>query len=395
MPQFYCSAKLSDRMSKTPEGFLVCRDVAITRTGTLDYIHHEVKDVAKGDSMITKIERTAEDVFDPDTIASFEGKSLTVNHPSIFVGPNNYRQLEVGTLHNVRKGEGSMADKLVTDIIVKDAAAIKKIESRELREVSCGYHAEYITVSPGFGRQTQIRGNHLALVPRGRAGPECAIFDSAPTIKGLNMSAKDRILKALGIALDSLPEDLEEETVDSLKLKLKKLGEEKAAAETQAKDAKATADKATADLAALTADKAKLTADLATVTADRDALKKPEPVADQKVTHDAAVISAAEILAPGIAKDAADIKVQALKTAHATADGKAVIDAMTGGAAPAYDNAAVVDLLFNGAAASLTNLRKGKLTGTPSKQTQTGDAQKGFVDSFNEEAAKMYQLPKL
>jgi hypothetical protein len=178
--QFYCTAKLSNRMHKTPEGFLVCQDVAITRTGELQYLHNEVPGITKGASHVTIVERSAEDIFNEETMASFEGKSITLNHPPMFLDSTNYRKFDVGHVQNVRKGTGEFDGKLLADLLVKDESAIKKIETRELREVSCGYNTEYIEIGPGRGRQTEIRGNHLALVPRGRAGPEGEIFDSAP-----------------------------------------------------------------------------------------------------------------------------------------------------------------------------------------------------------------------
>ena len=46
-----------------------------------------------------------------------------------------------------------------------------------MREVSCGYDADYEQTSPGKGKQSNIIGNHLALVDQGRAGHAYAIQD--------------------------------------------------------------------------------------------------------------------------------------------------------------------------------------------------------------------------
>lgn len=62
------------------------------------------------------------------------------------------------------------------DLIVKDENAIQLIEDG-LREVSCGYDAEYEQTEPGKAEQVDITGNHVALVPKGRAGNRCAIGD--------------------------------------------------------------------------------------------------------------------------------------------------------------------------------------------------------------------------
>jgi hypothetical protein len=397
---FYCTAKLSDKMHKTPEGYLVCQDVAITRVGELQYLPGELPSIARGENDIIIVERTEDDVFHEDTIRSFEGKPITIHHPKEFVGPHNYRELSVGSLNNVRRGTGDMLGKLVTDFLITDATAIGKVERRELREVSCGYEAEYKQLKPGRARQTDIRGNHVALVPRGRAGPECAIFDSAP--KEIPMSPKEKFLAMMSKVFDGAPDDGDEETVDGLKAKLAKFQKDKEDADKKATDAQAVADKATADLKvandALTtanADKAKLTTDLATVTAEVTALKKPAG----KATNDAATVAKAEILAPGIAADTQDIQVASLKKAYATADGKAAIDVFTGGKEPTYDNAAAVDVIFNGASAAVAAARKAALGGgggNGGNPAKTGDAKTtDFYQEFADAAAKAHPVPKL
>lgn len=395
---FYCTAKLSDKMHKTPEGYLVCQDVAITRVGELQYLPGEMPTIARGDNDIIIVERTEDDVFDQDTMQSFEGKPITINHPKQFVGPANHRQLSVGSLFNVRRGTGDKIGKLVTDFLITDAVAIDKVERRELREVSCGYEAEYIQLKPGRARQTDIRGNHVALVPRGRAGPECAIFDSAP--RGSTMSMKDKLLAMFAKTIDGMPDD-GDETSDEFKLFKKKVAKEKedletekAASDKKAKDAQAVADAATAELTTTKAALAKATTDLATVTAEVTALKKPAG----KTTNDAAIVAKAEILAPGIAADTQDIQVAALKKAYATADGKTAIDVFTGGKEPAYDNAAAVDVIFNGASASIAAVRKAALAGgggggNPAK---VGDQKTtDFYADFADAAAKAHPIPKL
>lgn len=74
---------------------------------------------------------------------------------------------------------------LDADLCIFDAAAIAGIETNQIRELSCSYR--YVPVmEPGEykgeaydGRMTEIRGNHLALVSAGRAGPDILVADSA------------------------------------------------------------------------------------------------------------------------------------------------------------------------------------------------------------------------
>ncbi|MGU9992781.1 DUF2213 domain-containing protein [Bordetella avium] len=178
---FYTVQKLGEKQELTNEGFLLCRDVPIARIGELLYADGEVPVEATPDGLI-KINRSPEEVFRPETIASFEGKPVTLDHPDDFVTPETWRQLAVGTVQNVRQGQGIENDYLFADLLITDAQAIEDIRSG-LREVSCGYDADYEQVEPGRGEQRNIIGNHVALVERGRCGPRCAIGDKEPSMK--------------------------------------------------------------------------------------------------------------------------------------------------------------------------------------------------------------------
>ncbi|WP_413206725.1 DUF2213 domain-containing protein [Rhodospirillum sp. A1_3_36] len=175
MPLILVSTRLSDRISETPEGYLLCEGVALARTGDLEYLPEEVP-VTPGDGDTILIERGEADLFDKATMASFEGRPLTDGHPDDDVTPETWRELACGVVQNVRRGQGPEADLLLADLLVTDADAIKAVNGG-LRELSCGYDAEYIEIAPGRGRQTHLRGNHVALVSEGRCGPRCAIRD--------------------------------------------------------------------------------------------------------------------------------------------------------------------------------------------------------------------------
>lgn len=175
---FYLTGRVGQKRSTTPEGFLVCHDVPIARLGIQLYTAEEVP-IDPGPDGLVRIERDESEVFSPATIASFEGKDVTVEHPEEFVNPENWRSMTVGTVSNVRRGEGILDNLLIADLVIKDADGIEYV-NRELPEVSCGYEADYEQDAPGYGRQTNIIGNHVALVDKGRAGSRCAIQDSEP-----------------------------------------------------------------------------------------------------------------------------------------------------------------------------------------------------------------------
>ena len=129
--RFYASEVLSPHRALTPEGFLLCTDVAIARCGTMLYSAGEVPVEADADGII-RIHREPADVFDPTAIASFNGKPVTDDHPPEKVGPATYRTYAVGTVINPRQGDGLLEDNemLYADLLITDNDAIKAIRQR-------------------------------------------------------------------------------------------------------------------------------------------------------------------------------------------------------------------------------------------------------------------------
>lgn len=185
--------QLGASQSLTPEGFLLCMGVPIARLGELLYAPGEVP-VEHGPDHLIRITRDETTLFDPKTLASFEGKPITLDHPDEDVNPSNWRYLAVGVARNVRRGEGLDSDKILADLLIQDHRAISQVRDG-LREVSCGYEAEYADDGGGRGRQVSITGNHVALVPHGRCGPICSIGDSEMRTRDKS-STKDAAIKA-------------------------------------------------------------------------------------------------------------------------------------------------------------------------------------------------------
>lgn len=182
LARFFVQSRLSERIAETPEGYLLCSGVPIARTGSLDYLPEEVGiDAAEGSETVT-VYRLAEDLFAPAAMASFEGKPFTLDHPDEDVNPDNWQSLAAGHVQNVRRGVGVEADLLLGDILVTTTDAIKAV-GRGVREISCGYDAEYVAIAPGVGRQIKIQGNHVALVDAGRCGSRVAIRDGDHRMK--------------------------------------------------------------------------------------------------------------------------------------------------------------------------------------------------------------------
>lgn len=193
---FYVTEKIGPKRSRTPEGFLLCEEVAVARTGMMIYGPDETP-IKAGPDGVVKIFREPADVFRPETVASAQGKSVTNDHPEEDVTPSNWKELTHGTMLNVRRGEGAMDDLLIADLLITTEEGIQAVEADKL-EVSLGYEADYEETSPGTGKQTDIVINHVALVEQGRCGPRCAIRDEKPKLeKELTVAKSNKFMDAL------------------------------------------------------------------------------------------------------------------------------------------------------------------------------------------------------
>ena len=209
MSKAYFGSRISDHILKTPEGFLICKDVPIARTGTQQYRGCEFGGpVADG---IYNVQRPEAEVFDRAAVASFEGKPVCDEHPEEDVTPDNYGRYMKGVCRDVRRGDGDLSNCLVADLVIYDADLIGKIEAGK-REISCGYDCLWNPTSDSSYDQLEIRGNHVAVVDRGRAGHKFAIRDTADDKKGgtkMSKSLIGRILRALARDESTTPEDME------------------------------------------------------------------------------------------------------------------------------------------------------------------------------------------
>jgi Uncharacterized protein conserved in bacteria len=186
--RFYTTEELGPSQSLTPEGFLVVRNAPLARTGHQLYSDKELPLTGDSDGHII-IERMPEEVFRDQTVYSFHGKPVTMDHPDTDVNPNNWRDLAVGYVLNPRRGDGVLNHLLLGDLVITDAKAIKAIRDRQLRELSAGYDAEYEQTEDGRGRQHNIIANHVALVSDGRCGVLCRIGDSALRLRTRDSAA--------------------------------------------------------------------------------------------------------------------------------------------------------------------------------------------------------------
>src|SRR3990167_1918123 len=152
------------------------------RSGVQQYTGAEL---GRPDLATVNVYRPESEVFDEAAMASFAHKAITLGHPAGGVTIDNWKQ------HGVGWTEGKVArdgDYVEIPLMLADAAAIRAYDSGEARELSGGYACELVwgdgiapDGTPFQATQRKIRGDHIAQVPKGRAGEKARIGDSAMT----------------------------------------------------------------------------------------------------------------------------------------------------------------------------------------------------------------------
>ena len=153
----YYGSHISEHLVKTPEGYLICYDVPINRTGTQMYTAGELGLEGEPERPVTvyRWRRTCS----LRRRWQLEGKDITRGHPAEMLAAENQASYSKGHLEHVRRD----GDNTVADLIIKDPGLASDVESGVLREVSCGYYCRFEPYLDGY-RQTNLVGNHVAVV---------------------------------------------------------------------------------------------------------------------------------------------------------------------------------------------------------------------------------------
>lgn len=297
----FTTERIGPHRERTPEGYLLCRDVPISRVGEFEYTSMETG--IRGVNGKVILSRSAEELFKPETMASFEGKPVVIGHDR-FADPSNWKEISVGIVRNVRQGDGEERGLLLADLLLTDQKGIDLVESGQLREVSCGYDAQTIDDGCGRGHQEGIVGNHLALVSRARCGSVCSVRDG--------FMAKEKSLKTMlrSIFRDG-DEDKFNEALDGLEVKA--CDDEGQPAPAPAPAPEAPADVLKAVVEKLNAIEARIQQLESAKAADGENGDDDPPVVDEDtevVADEEAeqVLADADELAPGMQKPVGDAK---------------------------------------------------------------------------------------
>ncbi|HFW6576196.1 TPA: DUF2213 domain-containing protein [Campylobacter jejuni] len=208
--------QLSQR-SKDDNGFLIIKNNPIAKAGVFDYLLSEiVENVSNNDDKVVKVYRSFEDLVKIKD--SFANKPIKFNH--LWVGEDdNKADGAIGSIVTIDK-ENLM---LRADLIIYNPELINAIENQNLVELSPGYTGEISEQNGRFNGdnydyiQTIKCVNHLAVVDKGRSGPDLKIQDS-----------KNKIMEEI--------DKMKKKFRDSLLSKFKKILDEDATMEKETQD---------------------------------------------------------------------------------------------------------------------------------------------------------------
>jgi hypothetical protein len=311
------------------DGSLIA-DARIARTGIQLYRGAEI---GKPEMEVVRAYRPGSEVFSEDTLKSAAHRPVTNDHPPELVTSANWKRYSVGQSADEVVGEGIYVR---VPLMVSDEAAIKAIEDGK-RELSAGYTCEF-DFTPGVtdageaydAVQRSIRLNHIAIVTRGRAGPEVRIGDGAAPWGATPIHTADEKDRDMPELRTVMVDGLSVSTTDQGAQAIEKLTKDR-------DDARQAL--ATAEAGHKTALAAKDT-DLAKKDAEIDDLKGKALDAaalDKLVSDRSSLIATAKAIAP-------DVKTDGLTDADIR---KAVVKAKVGDAAIADKSADYIDARFD------------------------------------------------
>ena len=207
-------------------GFLIVDSTVITKAAVNPYYGKEIPNY---ESLGLDPEKIYNMLRDPAELEkgmhTLGEKQLLIKH--IFVSADEPQKESIaGTIGSNLEMVGNDVKGSLT---VWDKEAINLIESGKLAELSASYFYDPVMKSGTFNGQpydgimTNIRGNHVALVERGRIGRDALVADALPKLMELNMKLKKGAVAKIAeklktsLAMDAdIPTDVLKEIIEEV-----------------------------------------------------------------------------------------------------------------------------------------------------------------------------------
>ena len=216
--------------------------------------------------------RPPEEVSNPESLSTFGMTPVTYGHPPILLDSTNTKLYQTGYSGSKVHYSDGFVEVCLT---ITDADSIEKINRGDATELSAGYKVDYDPtpgVTPGGeaydGVQRNIRVNHIAVVPRGRAGPEVRLLldrmDAADAVAidpdtPLNLSSQfptNPSPRMATVKLDGLEIELPSDAAGAVQSYVRDLERKLDAAEATESELRTALDSVQSDLEALSQEKA-------------------------------------------------------------------------------------------------------------------------------------------
>lgn len=222
-------------------------DGYIARSGLLEYTR------ADGTKWVEY--RPPEEAFRADVLESFSLVPLTNNHPPTgLLDAENTKLFQVGTVEMPHQD----GDKVRAKILVTDSAVVNQMAAGKV-ELSCGYvcdldfEAGEVDGQRYDAVQRNVRGNHVALVHAGRAGPEVRVRMDNADAEVIPSEPKGTVTMQK-INLDGVEYEVPETAAQAFEKYQKAQGEIVAEVRAELEKAKARGDSAEAQVTSLKAE---------------------------------------------------------------------------------------------------------------------------------------------
>jgi hypothetical protein len=269
--QRYDSVPIRDYHFDDQTGYLCVYRVPIAGAMVQKYV--------KSDGTEEMEAKLPDEILSEPTVKSSNSKPVTDGHHGLVTKENSHDLLKGFTASNGHV-EGDM---LYNDITITDPDLIDQIKNGNKRELSIGFETQMDPTSGTYkgtkydAIQRNIRINHVAVVPKGRAGHQVRLIgDSAEAVEQVEPSEEKgnqmetRVVRADGQNITVAADDVDKITkldadnsakakqIAELDAQIKKLQAEKAQLQGNADESAKKADAAEAKVASLEDDKKKL-----------------------------------------------------------------------------------------------------------------------------------------
>ena len=184
-PMLKMAGSLESTRVLTDEGYLLC-EATISSEGVYPFRSDEL-DGPEGAEDIEWVYLGPDVLFAAKSIEDITHLPVTFGHPGPDVSPDNYNELSVGHVVAGTVGKVGPGNGLGSKLLVTNAPTIEAVQNHTDEEISLGFYADVEFAEGTFESQQYhkkfilpLNVNHVAIVPKGRAGTNVRIHNAMP-----------------------------------------------------------------------------------------------------------------------------------------------------------------------------------------------------------------------